>query len=77
MNLKFKFEILPLTSKWYILEYKMAAEGSEKGKSVSFTFSKKKTATKLVPNKEYENFDNEFNSGKDFIHSAEGKLLLR
>ena len=55
----------------------MAAEGSEKGKSVSFTFSKKKTATKLVPNKEYENFDNEFNSGKDFIHSAEGKLLLR
>ena len=56
----------------------MADQTAEKGTSVSFTFSKKKTAAKLVQtNKEYRNNDNETESDKDFIHSAEGNILKR
>ena len=56
----------------------MADETEEKGKSVSFTFSKKKTTTKLLQaNKEYRNDDKETEFEKDFIHSAEGKVLKR
>lgn len=50
----------------------------EKGKSVSFTFSKKKAAQKLVQtNKEYRNDESEAEADKDFIHSAEEKVLKR
>jgi hypothetical protein len=56
----------------------MADQTEEKGKSVSFTFSKKKANPKLVKtNKEYRNDDIEAESHKDFIHSAEGKVLKR
>ena len=58
---------------------KMAAQNEEeKAKNVSFTFSKKKPASKLVQtNKEYRDDDNETEAHKDFIHSAEGKILQR
>ena len=56
----------------------MASEGDEKGKSVSFTFSKIKEKLKLVrTNEEYANDEREPVDGKDFIRSAEGKLLKR
>ena len=54
----------------------MADQSEEKRKGFSFTFSKKKTTPKLVQtNKEYRNDGIETESDKDFIHSAEGKVL--
>ncbi|CAB4035075.1 G patch domain and KOW motifs-containing [Paramuricea clavata] len=54
----------------------MADQTEEKGRSVSFTFSKKKVTPKLVQtNKEYRNDENKTETDKDFIHSAEGKVL--
>jgi hypothetical protein len=54
------------------------AAASEKGKGFSFTFSRKKTSSKLVEtNKEYRNDITEAESDKDFVHSAEGKVLKR
>ena len=63
----------------YCLSFsKMADQTAGKGTSVSFTFSKKKTTAKLVQtNKEYRSNENETESDKDFIHSAEGKVLKR
>ena len=56
----------------------MADQSEERGKGFSFTFSKKKTTPKLVQtNKEYRNDGIETESDKDFIHSAEGKVLKR
>lgn len=71
----------PLSShkmKYSMTFSKMADQTEEKGRSVSFTFSKKKVTPKLVQtNKEYRNDENETETDKDFIHSAEGKVLKR
>ncbi|XP_028414493.1 G-patch domain and KOW motifs-containing protein-like [Dendronephthya gigantea] len=54
----------------------MAAHSNEKGKSVSFTFSKTKPAPKLVQGNKKCGYDiEEAESDKDFLHSAEGKVL--
>lgn len=56
----------------------MAAQSNEKGKGVSFTFLKTKPASKLVKgNKKYKDDIDETESDKDFLHSAEGKVLKR